>query len=311
MMDIGEITPWSGYTNGRFHVDFLGVRTSAGFFPGLRPAKAGRLRTSLPGTSELLVEYAACLLAVSANRPGCVVLELGAAWGVWTARAAAMARQLRVPLRSVAVEPMPTLLDYMRRHYATNGLRGDCHRIMPVAVTPAGHHAWFKFASQSHLGAYTVSDDWAAFHTSSALAGLPEWLPVPTKDRSFVARVAASPIAEIAESEPAFDFIHIRLNGSPHRMIGDAGLRAARTGMVVCPGLNSADATALDGALAQAGFRSVFAIQPGASLNGPRGPVLLRSGIRIAVGDRVSEAQRADWALRLANLVGTPIPTLN
>lgn len=307
-MDISDITPWSGHTNGRFHVDFLGVRTHADFFTGLRPAAAGRLRTSPPAVSELLMEYAACLLAVSANRSGCTVLELGAAWGVWTARATAVARQLRVPLRSIAVEPMPAQIDFMRRHYATNGLRGDCHRIVPAAVTAAGHHAWLKFSSPLHLGAYTVSDDWAAFHTYSVLVGLPEWLPVPTRDRSFVARVAAVPIAEIADSEPGFDFVHIRLNGSPHRMLGEAGLRAARTGMVVCPGLNSADAATLDNTFAQSGFRPIFSIQPGASLNGPRGPVQLRSGMRIAVGDRVSDLQRADWAQRLANLAGTPVP---
>ncbi len=304
MMDIGDIRPWSGQTNGRFHIDFLGVRTDAGFFAGLQPAKPGRLRTSYPAVSDLLIEYAACVMAASACTGGFLVVEIGAAWGVWTARATAIARRVGVPVRTIAVEPMPGLIEFARQHYTTNGLRGDCHRIVPHAVGGAKGPAWFRFEAPNHPGGRVVPDEWVARQVSAIVPDLPDWSALPARDGSFVARTPSFPLAEVIAHEPAVNFAHFRVNGPPHGMIGRNGLHAARTGVVVCPGLSAKDGEALDKALAKEGFRPVLSLGPGAVLQGPRGATTLRSGIRVAVGDLLSDVARSEMEQRLKALVG-------
>ncbi len=305
LTSVTDIKTWSGSTNGRFHIDFLGVRTDASFFAGLRPAKVGRLKTSLPQMSDLLVEYAACTLAISASPQGASVLEIGAAWGVWTARCAAIAHLLDIPIRTLAIEPMAGLVDLMQRHYVANGMRSDCHRaITAVAVASAAEHVWFRAESRTDVGGRLVADDWVQRNTANPPISLPAGLSVPSRDGSSVLRLPCVRLKEVMAKDGPFSLVHIRPNGGHSKLIDKNGVTAKRTGVLIAAGLQQADALALDEVLAKENFRSILNLEAGTELSDQRASSKLRHAMRIAAGDLIDEPTRLEMVNSLATLTG-------
>jgi FkbM family methyltransferase len=297
---VNEIRSWSGSSNGRFHIDFLGVRTDCAFFPGLTPAKVGRIKTSLPLISELLIEYEVCALAASAAGGRFSVLEIGAAWGVWTARGAMMASALGAPVRTVAIEAQPAFVEMMRRHYVANAMSNNCHRIIPAAVSAeGGEHVWFRFEGRGDVRGRMVADDWVAQNAGNPPASTPEWLNLPCRDGNSVARVPAVRLKDVLVQDGPFSFVHVRPNTGQSRLISAEGLTARNIGVVVVPGLKADEAKTVDAAFAKHGFRPVLALNPDDELRDQRAKTKLRSAIRVAVGNDVSDAVRAEMSTRL------------
>ncbi|MGH9142942.1 MAG: FkbM family methyltransferase [Vicinamibacterales bacterium] len=87
-----------------------------------------------PAFNEEYFEWIDLLEAVDAATNRFSMLELGAGWGRWSARAAAACRQRQLPCRLVAVEAEPTHFAWLLQNLDDNGVRLEDCRLVQAAV---------------------------------------------------------------------------------------------------------------------------------------------------------------------------------
>jgi len=115
--------------------DFLGVRTRGDFVEwqgaGHPPA--------LPPFDEEYFEWVDVLEAVACARDEFVMVELGAGYGRWLARAVAALRVANpMAYRLVAVEAEPTHFHWLEQHLADNGVDLGRSRLIQAAISGDG-----------------------------------------------------------------------------------------------------------------------------------------------------------------------------
>jgi len=141
---IDALTPWAGEVPQGYVADFLGVLTDIRFNPlsGLKPSQVGggQVATTVPvlgggGNGEAWFETVNWLAAARAARGNFVMITLGANYG---AQAVCAHHALQIvnplPCKLVAVEPVPENLEWIGRHFRTNGLDPDAHWVVPTAI---------------------------------------------------------------------------------------------------------------------------------------------------------------------------------
>ena len=99
-----------------------------------------------PPFDEEYFEWIDLLEAVAFAKDRFSMVELGAGWGRWSARAAAACLQRGLPCHLVAVEAEPTHFKWMLQNFEDNGIRLDDCRLVEAAVT--GHDGTVGF----HVG---------------------------------------------------------------------------------------------------------------------------------------------------------------
>jgi hypothetical protein len=142
---IAALTPWSGYVEKGFHVDFLGTRTNARFRPLLvrdeRSMRGGHLVTAAPGigdgaNAEGWFEVVAALIAVRAARERFVMISLGAHYGAQLVGAQRLLQLVNpLPCTLVAVEAEPQNFAWISEHMRDNGIDPDAHWLVPMAIS--------------------------------------------------------------------------------------------------------------------------------------------------------------------------------
>lgn len=141
---IDSLTPWSGHVPLGYVADFMGVLTDIRFNPlsGLQPSQVGggQVATALPRMQDGLngegwFETVNWLAAAREARDDFVMITLGANYG---AQAVSAHRALQLvnplPCKLVAVEPVPENLEWLDRHFRTNGIDPDDHWVVPLAI---------------------------------------------------------------------------------------------------------------------------------------------------------------------------------
>jgi hypothetical protein len=98
---------WSGRVPAGFAVDFLGTTYKTEYFTMWEQQERYEAPQH-PAFDEEYFEWIDLLEAVAWARDRFTMLELGAGFGRWTARAAAAAKQPGIPYFLVAVEGEPT-----------------------------------------------------------------------------------------------------------------------------------------------------------------------------------------------------------
>lgn len=310
MQDITDMKPWTGASSGRFHLDFLGVKTDPRFFSGLSAAKPGRISVSLPSLSEFYLEYCALVMAATyeRRRRGFRVIEVGAAWGLWVARAVALGRRLGLPTRSVAVEPLPAQLAQLRRHYLTNGIDPACNAVEEAVLGESAGEPWLRFSHDTDLSARVVPEDWAMTNAVVPLLNHPRGLPLACRDGSRVMRVRQRAYGEVVPAGKPVDFLHVRVGPGPDRVLDAQGFDAGNIGVVVLPSLNPVDAPRVEKRLAARGFTELLYLPKGHVLRTPRGEVVLRGALRIHAGALVSPKDVRSMTETFARLCGLDAP---
>ena len=105
---------WSGRVPAGFDVDFLGSKYRTAYFTMYQPQPQERYAApEHPSFDEEYFEWIDLLEAVASANGRFTMLELGAGFGRWTARAAAAATQRKLPYFLVAVEAEPTHFQWM------------------------------------------------------------------------------------------------------------------------------------------------------------------------------------------------------
>ncbi|MDT8291790.1 hypothetical protein RQ846_18925 [Roseomonas mucosa] len=306
MQVVESVKPWSGMSTGQFHIDYLGVRTDPEFWKGLNPTRAGRLRVSPPALSDTYFEYAACIMAASAVMRPFRVLEIGAGWGVWSVRAAMVARHLGLPVRTTSVEMMPEQVRQIGRHFMTNGLDPICHRIIAAAVSHDGKDAWMRFNSAVDPGARLIADDWVTRNAVAPLSAMPFGMPLSCRDGTEVVRTQTRRLQDIVEPGTPLDFVHLRIGASPHKLLNDPALSPAHVGLLVLPGINAMDLPPVEQKMAGAGYVKVFGLEPGQLLHGSRGEVKINNALRVYAGERLPRYRVEEMTKHLAAVGAVP-----
>jgi hypothetical protein len=305
MLSIEDFGSWSGMSTGRFHVDSLGVKTNPEFWNGIRPTKPGKITVAPPIMGSAYFEYAACAMAATVTEPmhAFRVLEIGAAWGVWSVRAAAIARRLGIPVHTTAIEALPTHCRNIAWHLMTNGLDPACHDIIQTVLAQEAGERWFRFHGDVDLGARIVLDEWVERNAAIPEIRLPDDMPIPCKDGSAVRKMPARSIADVVTPGSVFDLVHLRIGPGPGNVLDGAVFPARHMGVVVIPNIADADVAKVDERMSKLGYREVLSIAAGTTIPTARQPAVIDRALRIFTGHRVREAVAAEMAARLGAMV--------
>src|SRR5262245_38334436 len=144
--------PWGGPVDmSRYAPNFLGVRTRRMFtlnMPRAAVAKPPKqeqfFQTQWPPLSEEYFEWIDLLEAVSQAQQTFTIIELGAGYGRWLVNAAAALRQRgHHDFQLIGVEAEPTHFEWMKVHFAENGLDPEQHWLIKAAISTDRKGAWF------------------------------------------------------------------------------------------------------------------------------------------------------------------------
>ena len=127
-------------------VDFLGVKTRASFFSQMGPPelRGGFCTVPLPSFNEEYFEWVDLFESIASARGQFTMVELGAGYGRWLVRAAFASRWFgSIPCKLVGVEAEPTHFEWMKEHFADNGLNLANHRLVRAAVSKQDGGTWF------------------------------------------------------------------------------------------------------------------------------------------------------------------------
>lgn len=136
--------------DGRFLVDFLGVRARRAFHGNYRDENgAGYLRPDVQSATSEYFEWISLLCAVAAAPGEFAMLELGSGWGRWLLRGAMACRQLGKGFRLVGIEAEPEHYDWMKTAFRDNGIDPDEHLLLYAAVAGTAGEGWFLTGNPS------------------------------------------------------------------------------------------------------------------------------------------------------------------
>lgn len=133
-----HFAPFSGEVAAFRQHDFLGTTVRREFVAGLLCyPEPITVQGRFPAFDEEYFEWIDVLESVVAARGSYTMIELGAGYGRWSARAAYAVKQFNpeLPFRLVAVEAEPTVFDWLRMHFIDNGIDPDQHRLIHGAIS--------------------------------------------------------------------------------------------------------------------------------------------------------------------------------
>lgn len=127
---------WSGFVPAGFDVDFLGTRHKTAYFTMWPPQPEDRYASpDHPPFDEEYFEWIDLLEAIASASGQFTMLELGAGFGRWTARAAAAAQQLGLPYFLTAIEAEPTHFKWLNENLKDNSVSPEHCSLIQAAVT--------------------------------------------------------------------------------------------------------------------------------------------------------------------------------
>lgn len=209
---------WRGPGEEGFWIDFLGVRTRTSFFAG--HAHMSRAVVGRPAAHDLS-ELLPILRAAMSSGPTFVMAELGAGWGPWLVKGAFACKAKTGPtrVRLIGVEGDVGHFDFMKQHFADNGLDLADHRLLHGVVGGESGYARFPILNKPEK-------DWGASIASfssdlDGLAGSKVFSEAHIEARRAAAEVdevefqdvRCYTIAEIIEGEGTVDLIHCDIQG--------------------------------------------------------------------------------------------------
>lgn len=218
-------TPWVGESDGRYQIDFLGVKTDPKFWKDIKPTPAGTVQGEMPKLGPQFYEWLATLGAARNAREKFYMVELGAGYGAWLVRAAAAVKITHnIPMTLIGVEGHKLHYDWMLEHFRNNGLDPAEHRLLHGIVTPkAGQYEFLETSLDKPSYDSRISH---AFN-----------------DRLFhggrVAKVRGYTLDELLADCPYVDLLHVDIQGAELEVL-ESGLDVlSKKVRVMCIGTHS------------------------------------------------------------------------
>jgi len=202
----------------------------AGMSPGVKPVrKPLYVQAPYPQFNEEYIEWIDLLESVVAARKSYTMIELGAGTGRWAVRAASALRQHnpKLPFRLIAVEAEPLHFEWMRLHFADNGIDPARHTLIRAAVT--GGAASRPFLIGSPQGTERPNEwfgqalaDWAG-RIVDGDAGEYGGSPVRAHENGW--RSIDPPVVTLSQilvEVTRVDLVHIDIQGAEHEVLASA-----------------------------------------------------------------------------------------
>lgn len=183
--------------------NFLGVRISPDFFPGILDGKAGQVEdVPIPANWHAdISEWAAALRAVDLSEGRFRVIELGCGWGCWLNNTGAAARNLGRDVELIGVEGDPSHVEFAHRSMADNGFSDAEYRVIHGIAAPSNGVALFPVTDQPG----------ASWGSQPILNATQEQIDDARASGGYV-EIPAYSLASIAQKLPV-DLLHIDIQG--------------------------------------------------------------------------------------------------
>ena len=218
-------SPWSGTADGRFHIDFLGVKTDPKFWKDIKPAPAGEAVGEMPKIGPQFYEWIATLGAARNAREKFIMAELGAGYAPWLVRGALAVNHVHnIPIQLIGVEPHKLHHEWMIEHFQNNGLDPAEHTLLHGLVTPKpGQFDFLETAADK------PSYDSRILNTlGSKLFG-----------GGRVAKIRGYSLVELLADSPYVDLLHMDIQGAELDVIEASLDVLAKKVRVMCIGTHS------------------------------------------------------------------------
>ncbi|HEY6631988.1 MAG TPA: FkbM family methyltransferase [Rhizobiaceae bacterium] len=194
----GDLQPHPSYVT-----NFLGVKVSPRFFPGILDGKAGTIEPiPIPANWHAdIAEWTAALRAVDLASGRFRVVELGCGWGCWLNNTGVAARNKGLAVELIGIEGDSEHVAYAYEAMAANGFSGDEFRIIHGVAAPEKGVALFPI----------VEDAGASWGSEPVLNATAKQIKEASASGQYQ-QLGAFPLSEIVKREPV-DLLHIDIQG--------------------------------------------------------------------------------------------------
>ncbi len=212
--------PWTGVVPSGYFAYFLGNLTRADYWAFSKEIRAlyDRERVeafSAPSIDDNIFDWLALLEAVAEAKESFTMVALGAGWGRWLVAGALAAKQFGdLPCRLVGVEAEPTHFQWMREHFADNGIDPADHELIEAAAADRSGQAWFYFGKPDSWYGQSLINDPAL----DQAAGTDE-LEYRGEKARLVRTVG---LADLVSHYPRIDYLHMDIQGAELDVLASA-----------------------------------------------------------------------------------------
>jgi FkbM family methyltransferase len=211
-----------------FDCDFLGVKTRRSYYSGMLTDESA-LPLRYPPFDEEYFEWVDILEAVERADETFVMIELGAGYGRWCARAAAAARRKsNCRYHFVAVEAEPAHFRWIHEHFRDNGIDPGEHELIWAAVgaQPGFVPFWVGAADGWYGQSIAVNQapplpDATARRRLKARSALGR-PPVIRSDEPSVVWTPCVTLADLLAPYPRVDLIDLDVQGAEYDVLASA-----------------------------------------------------------------------------------------
>jgi FkbM family methyltransferase len=184
-----------------------------------------------PPVDEEYFEWIDLLTAATKAQGTFVFWELGAGYGRWSIRAAAVAMQLGVPVELTCVEADPIHFEWLRQTLIDNGLDPQIHTLANAAVCGSHGRALLRGSETGRAASNYAPELW--YGQSIAIvpsATLRQRLATVARssvarllrDRAPLVDVGAITLSELLDGSPIVDLVDMDVQGAELETIGSA-----------------------------------------------------------------------------------------
>jgi len=152
---------WEGIVQPGYQADFVGTITRASFYKGSSCYKEPTyISTDYPEFNEEHFPWIDVLESIITAKEKFVMMELGAGYGKWLARAAKAFQQIsKLPYLLIGVEAEPEHYQWMKIHFLDNGIDLEKHILIEAAVSDQDGHVIFEIGrADEHYGQQIITD---------------------------------------------------------------------------------------------------------------------------------------------------------
>jgi hypothetical protein len=183
--------------------NWLGVKISPKFFPGILDGKAGTIEaTPIPANWHAdIAEWAATLRAVDLAQDLFRVVELGCGWGCWLNNTGVAARRRGLEVELIGIEGDEGHVAFAHEALSVNGFAPGQYRVFHGVAAPKRGRALFP----------VVENPDATWGSAPILDATPEQIEEAVRKGGYL-ELDALPLQEVTDGK-IVDLLHIDIQG--------------------------------------------------------------------------------------------------